>query len=115
MKTKSEGFVLDKNIQWETVGEGLTRKVLAYDGQIMLVRVNFKKGAIGTQHAHYHSQTSYVVSGKFEVTLGNENTVLVAGDSFYVEPDLIHGAVCLEEGELIDVFSPHRADFIKQN
>ncbi len=114
MKTKSEGFVFDKNVKWETVGDGLTRKVLAYDGQIMLVRVCFKKGAVGSQHAHYHSQTSYVVSGKFEVTLGKESKILTAGDSFYVEPDLIHGAICLEEGELIDVFSPHRSDFLKQ-
>lgn len=114
MKTKSEGFVLGKNIEWEKADEGIVRQIMAYDGQIMMVRVLFKKGAVGAQHAHYHSQASYVVSGKFEVSLGQEKQVLVAGDSFYVEPDLIHGAVCLDEGELIDVFSPHRADFLKK-
>ncbi len=114
MKTKSEGFVLGKNIAWETAEEGITRQILAYDGQIMMVRVLFKKGAVGSRHAHYHSQASYVVKGKFEVSLDSSKEVLVAGDSFYVEPDLMHGAVCLEEGELIDVFSPHRADFLKK-
>jgi hypothetical protein len=29
-----------------------------------------------------------------------------------VAPDELHGCVCLEEGVLIDVFSPHRADFL---
>lgn len=114
MKTKSEGFVLSDKLQWETVGEGLKRKILAYDGQIMMVRVLFNKGAIGSIHAHFHSQATYVVSGKFEVTLDNKKEILKAGDSFYVEPDLNHGAICLEEGELIDVFSPHRADFLKK-
>ncbi|PKP00413.1 MAG: cupin domain-containing protein [Bacteroidetes bacterium HGW-Bacteroidetes-8] len=115
MKTKSEGFVFDSKVQWETVGEGLNRKVLTYDGQIMMVRVHFKKGAVGAQHAHFHSQTSYVVSGSFEVNLDDKKMVLKSGDSFYVEPDQIHGATCLEEGELIDVFSPHRADFLKNS
>ncbi len=114
MKTKSEGFVLNDKIEWETAGEGLTRKILAYDGQIMMVRVHFKKGAIGVRHAHFHSQATYVVNGKFEVTLDTTSSVLTAGDSFYVEPDLDHGAICLEEGELIDVFSPHRSDFLKK-
>ncbi|MFA5850989.1 MAG: cupin domain-containing protein [Bacteroidales bacterium] len=114
MKTRSERFVKDNTVQWETVAEGLNRKVLTYDGQIMLVRANFKIGAIGSRHEHYHSQVTYVASGKFEVTLGDKTEVLVAGDSFYVEPDLNHGAICLEEGDLIDVFTPHRADFLKK-
>lgn len=114
MKTRSEEFVPDKNVQWETVAEGLTRKVLAYDGQIMMVRAHFKKGAIGMRHEHYHSQVTYVVGGKFEVTLGGNTQVLSAGDSFYAEPDINHGAICLEEGDLIDVFTPHRADFLKK-
>lgn len=114
MKTRSEGFVTDKAVEWETVAEGLTRKVLTYDGQIMMVRAHFKKGAIGVQHIHYHSQVTYVASGRFEVTLDKKKKVLKAGDSFYVEPDLNHGAICLEEGDLIDVFTPHRADFLKK-
>jgi len=112
MKTRSKDFVFDREIQWEIPGEGLRRKILAYDGQIMMVRVHFDKNAVGSRHAHYHSQATYVVSGKFEVNIGNEKKILQGGDSFYIEPDMEHGAVCLEEGELIDVFSPHRADFL---
>lgn len=39
---------------------------MGYDGQVMLVKVKFEKGAVGTPHAHYHTQTTYVASGKFE-------------------------------------------------
>ena len=30
------------------------------------------------------------------------------------EPNVVHGAVCLEEGILLDFFSPMREDFLKE-
>ena len=85
----------------------------AYDGQVMLVKVKFEKGAIGTPHTHYHTQTTYVASGKFEFTVGNEKKTVKAGDGIYIEPDILHGCVCLEPGVLIDCFAPMRSDFLK--
>ena len=40
---------------------------MGYDGQIMLVKVLFEKGAVGQPHEHFHSQSTYIVSGVFEV------------------------------------------------
>lgn len=85
---------------------------MAYDGQLMMVKVKFDKGAVGSMHEHYHSQATYVVSGKFELTIGDKKEVLSAGDGYYVAPDELHGCVCLEAGILIDTFSPVRADFL---
>ena len=59
-----------------------------------------------------HSQATYVVSGKFELTIGDKKEILSAGDGYYVAPDELHGCVCLEAGILIDTFSPVRADFL---
>lgn len=42
----------------------------------MLVKVKFEKGAIGTPHKHYHTQTTYVASGKFEFTVGGEKKIV---------------------------------------
>jgi quercetin dioxygenase-like cupin family protein len=86
---------------------------MAYDETIMLVNVHFDKGGIGAIHEHYHSQVTYVESGQFEVTIGSETKILKGGDSFYVQPHVLHGAICLESGILVDVFSPMREDFIK--
>jgi quercetin dioxygenase-like cupin family protein len=36
----------------------------------------------------------------------------VAGDSTYKQPDIEHGAVCLEAGVLLDIFTPCRQDFL---
>lgn len=114
MKTRSETFQIGSEIPWETVGKGVKRQILGYDGQLMIVNVHFEKGAVGSLHEHFHSQATYVVSGKFELTIGDKKKVLVAGDGYYVAPDELHGCVCLEEGALIDVFSPHREDFLKK-
>ncbi len=113
MTTRSETFQIGAEMPWENPGPGITRQIMAYDGQLMMVKVHFEKGAVGTLHEHYHSQATYVASGKFELTIGTEKRVLVEGDGYYVAPDLIHGCVCLEEGVLIDTFSPVRADFLK--
>lgn len=112
MKTKSAEFVYAKDVKWENPAPGIQRQVMAYDGQIMLVKVCFEKGAVGTPHEHYHSQATYVASGKFELQIGEEKKILCGGDAYYIEPDKLHGCVCLEEGILIDVFSPMRADFL---
>ena len=63
-------------------------------------------------HQHPHLQISYVASGVFEITISGNAKILRGGDVYFVPSDALHGAVCLEDGLLIDVFSPMRADFI---
>jgi quercetin dioxygenase-like cupin family protein len=108
----TRSFVGSKDIEWEETAPGMKRKIMAYDENLMLVRVEFEKGAVGTLHSHHHVQITHVESGLFEVEINGEKKVLSAGDVFYVAPHLLHGAVCLEAGVLIDVFSPMREDFI---
>lgn len=106
-------FIENKEVSSEVTAAGMKRKIMAYDEHLMLVRVEFEKGAVGTLHSHPHTQISSVESGAFEVEIAGEKKVLKAGDVFYVPPHAVHGAVCLEAGILIDVFSPMREDFIQ--
>ncbi|MBQ9203983.1 MAG: cupin domain-containing protein [Prevotella sp.] len=112
MKTCSTRFQIGTEMKWENPAPGVRRQIMAYDGQLMMVKVEFEEGAIGSMHEHYHSQATYVASGKFELTIDGEKRILVAGDGYYVAPDELHGCVCLEPGILIDTFSPVRADFL---
>ena len=98
----------------ETVDEGVTRQLFGYDDSILMARIEFKAGAEGYVHAHPHSQVSYVESGEFEVFIDGQKKVLGPGDSFYIYPNLDHGAVCLKAGVLVDVFSPAREDFLDE-
>lgn len=111
----SKEFIRSTDVEWETVGEGVQRQILGYDDKILLAKVKFEKGGIGPMHEHHHSQVTYVESGKFELTIENETKVLEGGDGFYIPPHALHGAICLEAGVLIDVFSPIREDFMEKN
>mgnify|MGYP003641111869 CR=1 FL=1 len=114
MKTfgTSKEFLISTEIEWEVVGEGVQRQIMGYDDKIMMVNVKFDKGGIGPMHQHHHSQVTYISSGQFEMTIGDETRILNAGDSFYIPSNVLHGLVCLEAGLLIDVFSPIREDFM---
>lgn len=85
---------------------------MGYDPSVMLVKVQFEQGAIGSKHSHPHAQTTCIVSGSFEVEVGDEKKVLHAGDGFYIPPGTVHGVKCLEAGLLLDAFSPVREDFL---
>lgn len=106
-------FQIEKDVPWEDLGNGITRQIYGYDDKIMLVKAKFVAGAVGVLHEHYHSQVTYVESGVFEMTIGDEKKTIQKGDGYYVPPHTIHGCVCKEPGVLIDVFSPHREDFLK--
>jgi quercetin dioxygenase-like cupin family protein len=105
-------FIDNADVAWQEMAPGIRRKIMSYDDRLMLVKVTFEKDAVGTLHQHPHTQISHVESGVFEVEVAGEKKVLKAGDAFYIPPNVIHGAVCLEPGVLIDVFSPMREDFI---
>lgn len=76
METRSNTFVIASETAWQDLGGGVQRQILGYDGQLMLVKVKFEKGAVGAPHKHYHSQSTLVVSGVFEFTVGDEKRVV---------------------------------------
>jgi quercetin dioxygenase-like cupin family protein len=110
--TPTKAYWIDKETPWEAVDTGLSRQIMGYDGKIMLVKAKFETGAIGILHKHYHSQVTYVESGEFEMTIGDDIRIIKGGDSFYIPPHVMHGCVCRKPGILIDVFSPAREDFL---
>lgn len=113
-RTGSEAFIFGNETPWENLGGGVSRQILGYDGQLMMVKVKFDKGAVGAMHSHYQSQCTYVASGKFEFTIDGVKKIVSEGDCLFKTPDLVHGCVCLEPGVLIDTFSPMRHDFLKK-
>ena len=106
-------FVKGDELDLKDLGGGVSRKVLAYDDNLMSVEVRFEKGAVGAMHTHPHTQISYVLEGCFEATLNGETKIISKGDTYITAPNAPHGVVCLEAGALLDIFTPMRADFIK--
>lgn len=111
----SNYFFKDKDQKWEPVEPKIKRQILGYDVNMMMVKVHFEKDGVGQLHSHKHTQSTYIATGVFEVTIGEKTEVLTEGDSFFVGSNISHGLICKEEGILVDVFSPMREDFIKKN
>ena len=109
---QSDLFQFEQDIKWEDAGQGVQRQVFGYDDKVMLVKAKFEKGGIGSLHSHPHSQVTYVDSGVFDMTIGDETKTIRKGDGYYVPPHVVHGVVCIEAGMLIDGFSPCREDFL---
>jgi quercetin dioxygenase-like cupin family protein len=105
-------YFFNEKIDLEDLKNGITRKILAHNESLMIVEVNFEKGAVGQVHEHFHEQISYVVSGAFEFNIGGDKQVIKTGDTVFMEKDVPHGAVCLEAGVLLDIFTPERKDFL---
>ena len=76
-----KALIADNDLPWDNLGAGITRKIMAHNDQLMLVKVAFEKGAIGILHQHPHLQMSYVAEGSFEVTVGENKKTLTNGAS----------------------------------
>jgi len=109
---RDQPFVQSAQVEWETVGQGVRRKVLAHTADLMLVRVDFEAGAIGPLHFHPHRQITYVADGRFRAHMGDETRELVRGDTFLALANVPHSVVALESGTLLDSFTPAREDFL---
>ncbi len=105
-------FLIGGEIPWEVIGEGRRRQMLCYRDDLMLLRFEFQAGAVGEPHRHRHSQCAYVESGVFDVTINGETRRLGPGSSYVVAGDVLHGAVCIASGTMIDAFTPHREDYL---
>lgn len=93
-------------------GNGVTRRVVSESPELMLVEVHFGPGGIGPAHHHPHIQATYVQSGRFEFTVGDDTFEVGPGDSFVVPGNVVHSCRGLEPGVLIDSFTPRRDDFL---
>lgn len=105
-------FAFDADTAWEAAGEGIRRKVLTYNPEVMMVRVAFVAGAVGVAHSHPHIECSLVEHGFFDITTAGRTERLKRGDRFLVLSNAVHGAVALKAGVLLDVFTLMREDFV---
>ena len=60
---ESNNFQYESGMKWENAGEGVVRQIMAYNDDLMMVKVKFETGAVGTPHTHPHTQATYVATG----------------------------------------------------
>ena len=76
---KGANWVFGKDVKGTEASPGVERRVLAYCDELMCVENVFQKGSIGAMHHHPHTQITYVASGRFRFTIGDQTHEVVAG------------------------------------
>jgi len=112
MMARSGTFLPGQDAQWKEMGGGRRLQMLCHSHDLMMLRWSFETGSVGEPHRHPHTQTAYIESGVFDVTIDGETRRLGAGSSYVVSDNVLHGAVCIEAGTMIDAFTPHREDLL---
>lgn len=92
--------------------KGVPFDVLAVGEQMMVTRMYYQAGDHVPPHEHANEQAGYVVSGRYRVRFGDYDEVLRAGDTYGIPMDVQHTIDALEAGDIIDIFSPPREDYM---
>ncbi len=91
--------------------EGIYRRTLVYDNNLMLCHFTLKENAEIPIHSHKEHQIGYIIKGKLKFLTENREFVAKEGDSYIFDSNEKHGAIILEDSEVIDVFNPAREDY----
>jgi quercetin dioxygenase-like cupin family protein len=98
------GFGTFAALPEEQISENISRRILSGD-QGMLVWWSIRAGVHVEPHSHANEQIVWMLKGKMEFRLGDEQRVCGPGDVV-----VIPGGT--EHEEVIDFFAPPREDFL---
>ncbi|WP_062050046.1 cupin domain-containing protein [Bacillus sp. JCM 19034] len=98
--------------KWEEVDQLVKRKIHPPGDQVMMMEVQFQKGGIGQEHSHPHEQLTYCLKGVFEFKVDYNTIVLNEGETLHIPSNAVHSVVALEDGILLDTFTPLRKDLL---
>ena len=88
--------------------KGVSLDSLAVGERSMVAKMNYVKGNFATTHQHPHEQCGL----KAELPDKQIDVLLHAGDSYAIPGGTPHSFEVMEGGEVIDVFTPQREDYL---
>lgn len=91
---------------------GVDFLVLSIGNDTMVTKMRYKTTDNVPFHKHPNEQSGYVISGKYKVKFGGNEYSLSQGDTYSIPADIEHSIEIIEAGEVIDIFSPIRQDYM---
>ena len=115
-KNMEKKIVVRKENALKKVFKGVSLDSLAVGEKSMVTKMNYVKGNFATTHQHPHEQCGYVISGEYRLKVETPeeeiDVLLHAGDSYAIPGNMPHSSEVLEGGEVVDVFTPQREDYL---
>lgn len=114
-ETEKREFVLYRwsDIPEEPLKELLTRRFITSE-RMTISQLFLKKGCDVPKHSHENEQVTYVASGALQFDIEGKEIVVRTGEVLVIPPNMIHGAVALEDTLDFDFFAPPRQDWMNQ-
>ena len=91
---------------------GVDFVLLSHGPESMVAKMLYKRGDNVPFHKHPNEQSGYVISGNYRIVFGDSDQFIGPGDSYTIPRDLEHRIEIIEPGEVLDVFSPPRMDYL---
>jgi len=91
---------------------GVDFVLLSHGPESMVTKMLYKRGDCPPLHKHPNEQSGYVVSGRYRITIGDRASEIGPGDSYTIPRGVEHSVEIIEPGEVLDVFSPPRKDYL---
>lgn len=95
--------------------KGVNLDSLAVGERSMVTKMNYVRGDFATLHTHPHEQCGYVISGAYHLIVECEekiDVIMHPGDTYAIPGNTPHSFEVIEGGEVVDVFTPHRDDYL---
>lgn len=105
-------IVVKKKDAVKKVFKGVSLDSLAVGRKSQVTKMNYVIGNYASPHQHPNEQSGYVISGKYELRIGDEKYELNEGDTYSIPGNQIHSFNVIEGGEVVDVFTPPREDYL---
>ena len=77
----------------------------------MIVRWKMKAGVHAALHQHPHEQIVWMLNGRMDFRIGNDQRSMVGADVAVIPGNVEHEGFFPEDTEVVDVFAPRREDF----
>lgn len=91
---------------------GVDFEVLATGKESMVTKMLYKASDSVPFHKHPNEQNGYVITGEYKLMFDEKEYMLTNGDSYSIPANMEHSMEILIAGEVIDVFTPVRQDYL---
>jgi len=91
---------------------GVDFEVLAIGKESMVTKMRYKESDSVPFHKHPNEQNGYVITGQYKLIFDKKEYILSIGDSYSIPANMEHSMEIIVAGEVIDVFTPVRQDYL---
>lgn len=92
---------------------GVDFVVLSIGKDTMVTKMLYKPTDFVPFHKHPNEQSGYVISGSYKLKFGGAEYLLSEGDAYSIPADVEHSIEIIEAGQVVDVFTPIRQDYLE--